>query len=237
MRGRIIRQVGRRSANTLDNLAINALLGTFRFISGNSSKQAYSIKTPTATMGIRGTKFDFTVRRRGDTDVVLFSGQVDVCGRSGCIRLNEACSLASITRNGDARRVRSSESRNRQIRARFPYIVSQAPLRRDFRVSTRSCGDIQKALISNEPQIRASTAANRVAPPAPEPPEPEPPDQPGNPGNGRSSGNAGPSPGGNDMGDRERGRSDTNGAEKGDSGRGRGGNSGRGRGGNSGKGD
>jgi len=35
-------------------VSINAVKGAFRFISGNSPKDAYTITTPTSTIGIRG---------------------------------------------------------------------------------------------------------------------------------------------------------------------------------------
>ena len=40
--------------NTARKISINAVKGAFRFISGNSPKDAYSITTPTSTIGIRG---------------------------------------------------------------------------------------------------------------------------------------------------------------------------------------
>jgi hypothetical protein len=40
--------------NTARNISINAVRGAFRFITGKSPKDAYSITTPTATIGVRG---------------------------------------------------------------------------------------------------------------------------------------------------------------------------------------
>ncbi len=40
--------------NTAKKVTITALKGTFRFISGNSPDGAYTIRTPTMTVGIRG---------------------------------------------------------------------------------------------------------------------------------------------------------------------------------------
>ena len=42
-------------------VSINAVKGAFRFITGNSPKDAYSITTPTAMIGVRGTEFDIDV--------------------------------------------------------------------------------------------------------------------------------------------------------------------------------
>ncbi len=39
---------------TARDVTITALKGTFRFISGNSPDDAYTIKTPTMTIGVRG---------------------------------------------------------------------------------------------------------------------------------------------------------------------------------------
>jgi hypothetical protein len=40
--------------NTAKNVTINAIKGTFRFISGKSPSGAYNIRTPSSTIGIRG---------------------------------------------------------------------------------------------------------------------------------------------------------------------------------------
>ena len=58
-------------------LAINALSGTFRFVTGGAAKDRYLIETPTGTIGVRGTELrsqrrrppyvaDAVPRRRGD---------------------------------------------------------------------------------------------------------------------------------------------------------------------------
>ena len=47
---------------TAQDVSISAVKGAFRFITGNSPKQNYSIKTPTMTIGVRGTAFDLAVR-------------------------------------------------------------------------------------------------------------------------------------------------------------------------------
>ncbi len=40
--------------DTARDISINVVRGAFRFITGNSPKDAYSITTPTATIGVRG---------------------------------------------------------------------------------------------------------------------------------------------------------------------------------------
>lgn len=49
------------SSGTASDFTVNAVQGAFRFFSGKSEKSTYAIRTPKATMGIRGTVFDFTV--------------------------------------------------------------------------------------------------------------------------------------------------------------------------------
>jgi hypothetical protein len=61
------------------SISVNLSKGAFRFITGASPKAAYEIKTPTATMGVRGTVFDVFVADNGETAVLLHEGGVDVC--------------------------------------------------------------------------------------------------------------------------------------------------------------
>ncbi|MEO6395263.1 MAG: FecR domain-containing protein, partial [Devosia sp.] len=46
-----------RQDGSAGRLAINALSGTFRFVTGLAPKDRYEITTPTGTMGVRGTAF------------------------------------------------------------------------------------------------------------------------------------------------------------------------------------
>jgi hypothetical protein len=60
------------------NLALTVVEGAFRFISGTLAKESYRVKTPSATIGIRGTVFDLVVENTGATTVVLRQGAVTV---------------------------------------------------------------------------------------------------------------------------------------------------------------
>ena len=64
--------------------------GAFRFITGASPKAAYEIKTPTATMGVRGTVFDVFVADDGETVVLLHEGGVDVCSAPGSCKRHDS---------------------------------------------------------------------------------------------------------------------------------------------------
>ena len=80
-------------------MALNMASGTARFITGKLgmiNKQNISIKTPTATIGIRGTDFTTTVDELGRSLVILLpdedgtsSGEITVTTASGVEILNE----------------------------------------------------------------------------------------------------------------------------------------------------
>ncbi len=63
-------------------IAVNLSKGAFRFISGKSPSSAYEIRTPTASLSVRGTVFDVYVKDNGETAVLLHEGAVDVCSQS-----------------------------------------------------------------------------------------------------------------------------------------------------------
>jgi hypothetical protein len=64
------------------SISINLSKGAFRFITGIAPKSAYEIKTPTASLGVRGTIFDVFVAENGETAVLLHEGGIDVCNTS-----------------------------------------------------------------------------------------------------------------------------------------------------------
>jgi len=66
---------------------VTASRGLFTFITGSLASESYEINTPTATIGVRGTKFDLFVSRKGASTVILRSGAVDMKNiRSGATR-------------------------------------------------------------------------------------------------------------------------------------------------------
>src|SRR6516165_7334193 len=83
------------------DIAIKLTSGAFRFVTGNSNKEAYEIKTPIVTMGVRGTTLDILVKKRRNT-IVLRAGKVTVCmlGTKKCVDLIHEGDTANITANG-----------------------------------------------------------------------------------------------------------------------------------------
>lgn len=70
-------------AGKANALNINMASGMFRFTTGKINKEAVQLKTPVATIGIRGTDFGVSVEKSGDTIIQVFSGQVAVGTKSG----------------------------------------------------------------------------------------------------------------------------------------------------------
>jgi hypothetical protein len=204
--------------NTANKISMNAVKGSFRFITGLSRKQAYSIHTPTTTVGVRGTRFDLAVRANGETSLALFDGQARLCDRARrCVDVQGSCAVVVAPPGGGVIPVRAGPERTARLRALFPYVASQGRLRSQFRVNTSGCRtrqlpwdpDLRAPLIR---QARAALPPAVLPPPEEPPPERPPPEQPepptgGNPGNDRPVGNAGEPFGG----DGENGNSGNNG--------------------------
>src|SRR5580704_18526788 len=82
------------------DIAVKLTTGAFRFVTGNSEKAAYTITTPIATIGVRGTVLDFLVLP-GKTTVVLQHGAARVCAiGGGCIELTHPGETAVISSAG-----------------------------------------------------------------------------------------------------------------------------------------
>lgn len=129
----------RGSSNTAQDFSIKALRGTFRFITGKSPKSAYKIQTANATIGIRGTGFDFWVQAA--TGVAVLNGKVRLCdntkNKKSCVDLDPTCELGT-TENASAKKIKG-ELKGRQLLNHLPYIVNQNSLTKGFRLNTNSC--------------------------------------------------------------------------------------------------
>jgi hypothetical protein len=176
------------SNQTAVNVSVRAVKGALRFISGNSPSRAYTIRTPTATLGVRGTQFDVAIGRNGETGLIVLRGAVRMCGRTGqCILVDEACGAAIALPNGRVAPVRSHEDRSNRIQRQFPYIVNQASLRRDFRADTRACGPAAASSHASLGFFGSFAAA--LSGVAPGTPGGAPGGTPGAPGGGPGNGN------------------------------------------------
>ncbi len=84
---------------TQGNVVVVATEGSFRFITGILPHEDYSIKTPYATMGIRGTEFICVITSSG-LQVQVISGVVIVTTISGQVITLTAGQLLSVSTTG-----------------------------------------------------------------------------------------------------------------------------------------
>lgn len=133
-----------REDNSAGRLAINALSGTFRFATGTTAqKDRYTIQTPSGTIGVRGTAFDFNVSP-DETNVLLFHGAVFLCNTSqSCVTLSDTCDLGTYSFSESKLAGNTwdfTPQERRALESAFPYAQSQAALLGQFRLeNAREC--------------------------------------------------------------------------------------------------
>jgi hypothetical protein len=126
-----------RNDGSAGKLAVDVLSGAFRFATGDSAKNRYTIGTPTGTIGVRGTEFDGWVNpANGLGYVIRHGGTVILCNDAGeCDVLDDTCEVGKIASSeiailGDSR---ESEGEERATFKRwFLYTENQSPLLRQF---------------------------------------------------------------------------------------------------------
>lgn len=126
-----------RSDGSVGKLAINALSGSFRFVTGQSNKDDYSIKTPTGTIGIRGTAFDFFVELLA-TRVLMYHGTSTLCGTgNSCVTMEKTCEVGQA----DTTQAQllglsftADDAQRDSLQQSFRYADFQHPLLQTFRV-------------------------------------------------------------------------------------------------------
>lgn len=160
-----------RNDDSAGKFAINALSGTFRFTTGRAPKDRYIINTPTGTIGVRGTSFDFNSSAE-ETRVLLYHGQVVLCNLDNtCVTLDDTCELGAydlgkseILGHTDDFKGNARE----ELKASFKYAQSQAPLLGAFRVEeAKEC--FQKGFVANTPQSLLYGDSDPTPQPEPEP--------------------------------------------------------------------
>lgn len=149
-----------RGDNSAGKLAINALAGTFRFATGVASKDRYLITTPTGTIGVRGTEFDFNVDEEG-THVLLFHGAVRLCNLDNvCVTLDGTCEIGEYDTTDSQIIGPASETSGEQREAwkeQFQYAQDQSTLINEFWFEqARECfnagfeADVPESLVKSE---------------------------------------------------------------------------------------
>jgi hypothetical protein len=154
-----------RGGDKARKFSIDALRGTFRFISGHSAKNAYDIRTANATIGIRGTAFDFTSGRA--SLVAVHVGRVALCAYGKCESIDDHCGVGRA--GGGGVEELGGRAKGRAINS-LPYIATQSALARPFRLDTSSCRSVA-TLFQNffgggqNSGNQADTGGARAAPP------------------------------------------------------------------------
>lgn len=152
-----------RSNNKAQRFVVNAVSGTYRFISGESRKSRYQIKTPTATMGIRGTAFDFTVTDE-ETTVLMYEGIVNLCANDrNCARLSETCTSVIVDVEELFSQPGTDQAKVALLRERFPFSSDgrQIRLEPDFRtiLPNNQCEDrVETAELPTRTRTAPATA-------------------------------------------------------------------------------
>jgi ferric-dicitrate binding protein FerR (iron transport regulator) len=151
-----------REDNSAGQFAIKALGGTFRFVTGQAEKDRYKIETPTGTIGVRGTAFDFNVDPI-ETRVLLFHGAVILCNSADqCVTLDDVCELGQydLTQSvvlGSAEEITGDQ--REALKGEFKYAESQAPLLHEFWVeNAREC--FNRGFVANVPESLGSDGSN-----------------------------------------------------------------------------
>lgn len=175
-----------RRSNRASQFNINAIGGSFRFVSGNSRRKAYTVTTPTATMGVRGTIFDFWVLSDRQTSMAILNGSVRMCGSSGsCSLVRGSCKIAATTPRGTIGVPNGPEQASALLSLGFPFILSQRALNEQLHAPTAGCRRHQvppNQAIFNPLITPPQPLLPFVQPPVPAPrPEPDPPSTPNEP--------------------------------------------------------
>lgn len=83
------------------DVVVNVFQGTFRFVSGSAKPGGYTIKTPVATVGLRGTVVEGFINALGELLLVVVEGFVDVTTTNGTTVTLRAGEFITVSRTGE----------------------------------------------------------------------------------------------------------------------------------------
>jgi hypothetical protein len=159
-------------------MVINVARGAFRFVSAPGDHKSYEVRTPTATIGVRGTRFD-VLSTQGRTDVVLHDGAIDLC-RAG---------------SGNCRRLHPGQTSTITPKV-FTRPAPFTPDKWSFEKTLAAAGlSVGKAAAASRASTSSGDSASRLASSAPAPSSPSPDPGPPSTDDGRGlGGNVGGGP-------------------------------------------
>ena len=114
-------------APSTGTVSVNLLTGAFRFITGLSRKGNYELRTPSASITVRGTVFDVYVDGAGGTWLLLLEGSVRVCNAANqCADVDNPCGVVHITATGalDGPLGWPAQTRPINFATAFPFVVT-----------------------------------------------------------------------------------------------------------------
>lgn len=145
-------------------VTVNFVKGAFRFITGNSNKEAYEIKTPTVSLGVRGTIIDGFVSDTNAMAVLVHDGGVNIC-TTRCVLQNRKAEIVYVTPQGLIIR-RSKWDPDLlpgvSIQTAFPFLERRLTI--DPTIHLRYAD-----LLSRGPFLKKAELPSPPAPPAPPP--------------------------------------------------------------------
>jgi len=108
-------------------IVLDLTRGAFRFITGIAAKPAYVIRTPTASITVRGTIFDLYVQLSGMTWLLLIEGAIEVCTEDGkCQVHDEPGKLIRVTSDKVGKPVKWASLSDKDevpFDSAFPFVV------------------------------------------------------------------------------------------------------------------
>jgi opacity protein-like surface antigen len=173
-----------RNEKTASKVAVKALRGYFRFITGSSAKSAYAISTPSATIGIRGTGFD--IRVRNITLAAVTDGTIRLRGiNQQTVNAAAGCGVAEAGGGGTSAKLLEGRAKANRLRQDFPMLFNQGSFLAEFRLENQTCKNALAASSSSTGQ----GGDNDLEPPPPPQPRPQRGDD--NPDGGQDGGDGG----------------------------------------------
>ncbi|MEM9707261.1 MAG: FecR domain-containing protein [Pseudomonadota bacterium] len=136
----LARDIRMRRGGRAQRFAVTSVGGTFRFLSGESARRAYEIATPAATMGIRGTEFDFAVEGGASTTLVTYDGEVEFCGAGDvCFAVSGSCAAVRAGRGGVDPNPVTGSAKSDLLARIFPFAQGQSRLGSSFQTRSLGC--------------------------------------------------------------------------------------------------
>lgn len=154
------------------SIVLDLTKGAFRFITGVAAKPAYVIKTPNASITVRGTVFDTFVLPDLSAWVLLHSGAIEVTGRkSACRVLDQPGRLMRISSDGSVSKpvdwAKLTGNKAVDFDKAFPFIAKppqidpQPVLTRAAVVEGARADEPDKACVNAKPPVHIRKASTR----------------------------------------------------------------------------